>query len=312
VATRRVPRNKETPPASPQPPPSPLKPHPFIKWMRTAVIAGLLLGLSGLFLIEWFWVAVALIYVSFLVLVIDVWFEPELTRRWKIGVTVVAILLSAAFSWKIVFVPAPLPMQALITDGEYAAGTNIHGIVWKKGFTELRLIIINPSDHDYDNLSLSVQPIEPIAALAQDTNIPGVSFTDNKRVMVSPVNVNRITGQQTAIPVVILATDAGYTVNCPRLSRGTSIEIVMALAEMKNTPEQPSQKPPLENKDFMLRIRFDDSTSYWFGYPDGDNYLPQRPSTETVKVEGKYNAALRTRSITEKVKVSGHIPINLR
>jgi hypothetical protein len=312
LATRRVPRNKETPPASPQPPPSPLTPHPFIKWMRTAAIAGFLGGLSGLFLIEWFWVGVALIYLSFLVLLIDVWFEPELTRRWKIGVTVGIIVLSAGFSWKFVFVPAPLQMQAIITDGEYAPGTNLHGIIWKKGFTELRLFIWNSSDHDYDNLNLLIQPTEPIAAIAQGTNVSGITLSDNKRLMVSPVDVNHATGQQTAIPVVILATDAGYRMSCPRLSRETSIEIVMALAEMKNPPEQPSQKPPLENKDFMLRIRFDDSTSYWLGYPDGDDYLPQRPSTETVKIEGKYNAALRTRSITEKVKVSGHIPINLR
>jgi hypothetical protein len=280
--------------------------------MRTAVVAGFLVGLGGLLLIEWFWPAVALIYVSFLVLLIDVWFESELSRKWRIGIAVVLVSLIAAFSWGIVFVPAPLPMQAIITDAGYPPGTDINGIVWKKGFRELRLNIFNTSDRDYHNISLSIQPVEPIAAIKQRTNISGVVFYDNHRLTATPVDIDLITGQRTAIPVVLLATDAGYTVHCPSLPGGTSIEIVMALAEMKYPPEQPSQKPPLEDKNFMLRIRFDDGSSYWLGYTDGDDYLPQPPSTETVKVEGKYNAALRTRSIAEKVLVSGKLPIVVR
>jgi len=109
---------------------------------------------------EWFALAVAIIYVSFLVLLIDVWFESELTNKWRIGIAVVIVALIAAFSWRIVFVPAPLPMVAIITDAGYPPGTDINGIIWKPGFTELRLNILNTSDRNYQNISLSIQPVE--------------------------------------------------------------------------------------------------------------------------------------------------------
>jgi hypothetical protein len=300
VATPRAPR-KKSPPAS--------KLHPFIKWMRTAVLAGFLVGLGGLFLTEWFWLAVAIIYVGFLVLLVDLWFEPELTNNWKIGIAVVIVALIMVFSWTIVIVPAPLTMEAIITDAAYPPGTDIHGIIWKKGFTELRLNIFNTSNRNYQNMSLSIQPVEPIAAIKQNTNIIGVVFYDNRRINLTPMQINLSTGQRTALPLVLVATDSGYTMHCPSLPGGTSIEIVMALAEI-STP-QPSEKPPIEDKNGTLRIRFDDGSSYWFGYADGDVYVPQPPSTQTVKVEGKYEAALRTRPIAEKLKVSGHLPLNL-
>ena len=87
----------------------------------------------------------------------------------------------------------------------------------------------------------------------------------------------------------------------------------MALAEMKYPPAQPSQKLPLEDRNFMLRIRSnDDGSSYWFGYADGDDYLPQPPSTELVRVEGEYEVAERTRAISDKIKVLGHVPLKLQ
>ncbi|MGH7047750.1 MAG: hypothetical protein ACREE2_15325 [Stellaceae bacterium] len=277
-----------------------------MKWMRGVGITGVLIGLGGILFGEWFWPVVVLIYISLLAILIDVWFEPELVWKWKIGATAGTIALAAFFSWGIVFVRAPLPVTAMITDAGYPSGTNIHGIVWKTGFTELRLTLFNPSNYNYRNIALSIQPVEPIAAIVQSTNIPGVVFYDNHRLTASPIDINFMTGQRTALPMVILATDAGYTMHCPLLLGGTSVEIVMALAEMKYP-----QKPPIEEKNKMFRIKFDDGSAYWIGYQDGDDYLPQRPSTTTVKVKGQYDAARRRWLISEKVKVSGQLPLSV-
>jgi hypothetical protein len=279
--------------------------------MRTAGIAGLLVGLSSVVLLGWFWAGVVLIHISFAVLLIDLWLERELFRIWKIAATFIVLLIAGAFSWGFVFVPAPLAIQATITDGAYPPGTNLNGIVWRQGFTELRVDLYNQSIYNYDNVSVVIQPTEPIAAIAQRTTIPGVLFYDAKRLHTGVIQFN--SGKQTAIPAVIVATDAGYLMHCERLPAHTSIEIEIALAEIKwNPPAQPAPQLPSEDKNFTLRIKFDDGSTYWLGYPDGDVYLPARPSTQTVKVEGTYDAAFRGHAISEKVQMSGIIPLNLR
>ena len=281
-----------------------------MKWMRAAGILAFLLGLSAILFVGWFWAAVALVYLSFLILMTDVWFEPELTKGWKIGVAAVLIAFTAAFTWKMVLVEAPLSMQAIITDGDYQPGTNINGIIWKKGFAELRLMLFNPSHNDYHDVDLSLQPVEPIAAIKQGTNLSGVVFLD--RLRFSARMVAHVSGKNTALPFIIAATDAGYTMHCSDFPAQTSIEIVMALANVKwNPPAEPSQQPITEEKDFTLRVKFDDGSTYWLARPDGDVFLPQRPTTQSIKVEGTYDAALRTRSISEKVQVSGKIPPQL-
>ena len=152
--------------------------------------------------------------------------------------------------------PAPPGIQATITDGEYSPGTNINGIIWRKGFSELRVTLYNQSTHDYDNLSVLIQPTEPIAAIAQRTNIPGVLFYDQFRLQTAVIDINHLAGTQTAIPVSIVATDAGYLMHCIRLPAETSIEIEIALAEIRsNLPAQPSPSRPTEDKNFTVRIK---------------------------------------------------------
>lgn len=218
--------------------------HPIIKWLRTAGIAAELFGWGGLLLTGWFWPGVAFIYAGFLLLGIEACLEPELRGfvRWKIGIVVALIAFSAAFSWGIVFVRAPLEISAFVTDAEYPPGSKIAGIAWRPEFTELQMWVKNPSERNYDDVSVLIRPRSPIAAIAQLSNVPNVSFEDKNGFNSRFMDINPTTRTKTAIPLVLLATDAGYRMRCPHLPAGTPIQIVIALADIKwNPPAQRSQ-----------------------------------------------------------------------
>jgi hypothetical protein len=125
-----------------------LNSSPIVKWRRTAGIAAELLGLGELVLAEWSWPPIGCIYLGFALQAADVWFERDFHQKWEWKASAWAIILLAAagFSWKIVFVDAPLPVFALMTNGEYQHGTVLAGINWKREFTELDVDIQNPTE----------------------------------------------------------------------------------------------------------------------------------------------------------------------
>jgi hypothetical protein len=263
----------------------------------------------------WYWPGVTLIYAGFLLLCIDASIAPELKNspKWKIGIVTVLLAFGSAFSWAIVFVKAPLEISAIVTDAQYPPDSKIAGIVWRPEFTELQVWITNPSDRNYDDLTLVVRPTSAIAAIAQLTDVPNVSFEDKNGFTARLMDINPTAGTKNVVPLVLLATDTGYKMRCQHLSAGTEIKLEIALADIKwNPPAQRSSLPieeQVRDKNYILRFKFDDFSTYWEGHPDGDVYAPRPTSTEWIKVEGEYNAAQRTRSISQKIEVAGNLTI---
>ena len=220
----------------------------------------------------------------------------DFAKGWKIAISVIFLTAAGAFSWAFVFVEAVLPIGAIVTDVEYTTGTDRYGIKWRKEFTELQVIIANPSDRKYDDLNLLIKPTKAVTVIKQISSVPNVSFVDKYKSSTWIADYNPTTGKATRIPAVLVATDAGYTIQCPHLPTRSEIKILFVLANIKNPG--------------LVTIRFEDFSTYWVGNPDSDVYAP-RPMPRFVIVEGEYNAALRTRSISKKVDVSGKLPLEL-
>jgi hypothetical protein len=278
--------------------------------LRTTGAASLLLGLGVVFLAGWFWVGVAFIYSTFLLIGFDLWNEPKLQHEKLLRIVFIGLLFlgAAAFSSAFVFVAAPLDVSGLVTDGEYPLGSVISGIPWRPEFTELIIDIVNPTDRAYEDLNIVIRPTEPVVAVEQITTVPGVSFED-KNGFISHVLDIPPYGTSKVVPLDLLATDAGYRMRCSHLPAHSALKVEMALADIKWNPS-PKTNAPIEEtvrqSDYVMRIKFDDFSSYWKGHKDADVYTP-RPSIEWFKVEGNYTAMQRERSISEKVTVGGHI-----
>lgn len=289
--------------------------YPILKWLRGAGIAAEFFGWGGLLLAWWFWPAVVVIYLGFVLLSLDLWFEPDLrkTPLWRIGGITLMVLFAVAFSLGIVFVNAPLGVSAMMTDAEYPAGTVIAGIAWKPQFTEVQIWINNSSDRNYDDLDLVVRPSSAVAAIAQLTNLPGVSFEDKNGLGVRLMDINPTKSTSNVVPLILLATDAGYRIRCPHFPAKTMLKIVIALADIKWNPPANQSQIPIEqrvrDRDYILRLKFDDFSTYWQGHQNGDVYAPRPTSGEWMKVEGSYTVAERRRDISQRIAVGGELTI---
>jgi hypothetical protein len=292
-------------------PPRKKKPkrHPMLAWIIKAGIASELFGWGGLLISGWFVISTVLIYLGFLLFGIDLWFEPELAPKlgWRIVGTAVIVASAIAFSIGVVFVKAPLLASAEMTDGTYPAGTKIAEILWRPEYTEVDVYIRNPSDRPYDDLDVVMRTNSPIAAIAQKGNAcPGASFEDRNDYSNHLLDVNGKTGERTALPVVVLATDAGYRMRCAHLPANTTITVVIAMADLKWGGCATSGNPEKTLLDGCpIRIKFEDYSSYWIGLPGRDVFTPRPSSSDAVKVDKNYTVMYRRRSETQRIPIGG-------
>jgi len=283
--------------------------------LRTAGGAAELFGWGGLVFADWFWVGVTAIYLGFALLALDAWFEPDFRDNWKIkGIIFGAILaVAAAFSWAMVFVEGPLPAYAFATDGAYPIGTVISGISWRPQFTELNVDIENPQDKTYEDLNIVIRPTSAVAAIAQTSSISDVSFEDKNGLSTHMLDLNPRTGGSKAIPLVLLATDAGYRMRCGHLPAHAHLKILMALTDIKWNPQPSPPGTPIEeavrDPNYLLRVKADDFSTYWWGYREGEVYAPRPTSTEWLKIEGDYTVGRRRRTISQRIQIGGKITI---
>jgi hypothetical protein len=281
-------------------------------WLRTVGAAFGLLGFGALLMFDQFWLGTIFVYSCFVLLIVDVWCEQKLTLRWKLIASTILLLFAGVFGRAFFFVSCPLKVNGFETDAEYPEGTTLSGIKWRPEFTELRVRITNDSDFSYDEVAVLLRPSSAIAAIAQQSNVPNVSFEDNDRWDSRVTDLNANSGSKTAVPLVLLGTDAGYKVRCPHLAARTTIEVEIALADIKWNPKLPN--PNLlageiaQDKDFVIRARNNnDFASYWQGHAGGDVYAPRPTSSEFMKVEGSYSAVHRIRKISQDISLGGSI-----
>jgi hypothetical protein len=292
---------------------SPKKPsaHSLLVWLRGAGIASFIFGLGTMIFAGWYWVGVVLIYVAFLLVATDLWFETSLSKSARvIGIILIALVI-AGFSVGFVFVDAPLPVTAYVTDGEYPEGTDISGIPWKPQFTELRVQFDNNTDRTYEDLNIVIRPNDAVAAITQSTNVPSVSFEDKNDMSERIVDVDLGTGMKRTIPLDLLATDAGYRMRCPRLAGQTVVRVVMALADVRWNPNPPSSvRLPSEimrEPEYIQKFKNIDFSTYWLGHRYGNVYTPRPTSSSWVMVDGQYTVLQRRRTISQKIEVGGQI-----
>ena len=281
--------------------------RPIIRWVRAAGIAAEVFGWAALMVADYFWTGVTLIYLGFLLLILDLWFDPELSKKIisKFAVSFALLVAATFFTRAVVLADAPLEVTAIPTNADYPPDTKIAGINFRPEFTELQVIINNPTGRNYTDLNVVIRPSEPVAFITQSTNVPNVTFEDKNGFSVRMMAATSSAAK--AIPLSLLATDAGYRVRCPSLPAHSHITVEMALGDIKfGIDSDRIAKLPLvdqpNDKNFILRVKFDDFSTYWMGHQDGDVYITVRPKPQFVTIEGDYTAIWRNRSFSQKLQ----------
>jgi hypothetical protein len=283
--------------------------HPALAWARGISLFSVLSGGLGIMQPQFFWFSICLVYGGLLLAAADLCFEPSLSKTFKIVGVGAAIVLLIAFSLKIVFVSTPINFATLTTDFNYSPDKAPGGISWRPFFTELDLMVSNPTDGDYDNLDLLVRPDDPVAEIRQLSTLSDVSFEDEFGVT-THLTLEDV-GNGPPITLSFLATDAGYKVHCSHLPPHNSLKIVMALVKMNKGRElAPGEKAVIPSgftlQDFSMREIFtasDGRFTYWFGSIGNEGlYLP-KTKPKTVLIKGLYTAANRRKSVDQQVLV---------
>jgi hypothetical protein len=289
--------------------PAPLKQlHPLLAWCRGIGLFGVLCGGLGVMQPQFFWLSVGLVFAGLLLFAVDLYFESGISKNIKIIGCSLIVVIMALFAERVVFVPAPLPLNTLVSDFDYTPNLGPAGIAWSPFFTELDLIVTNPTDQNYDNLDVLVRPDTPIAAIKQLSSLTDVSFEDEYGV------TDRFTVDDggTPITMVFLATNAGYKVHCGRIPPRNSLKLVMAIAEIKKgQPREPGKPfvlpPDISLKDISVTQTFtekDGATfTYWFGSESNKSLYLSSPTPNKMLVTGSYIASNRTRRINIEFSV---------
>lgn len=250
--------------------------HPAVQYFRSIGFVSLLLGGAGLIFAEHFLIAIGLVYSGIVALAIDLCFEPWFRQAgWivkTIGVLVVLGVL-IGFSYSVVFVPAPLDMNAYVFPNEYAPGTMIAGYRWVYNATDLRLEIKNDSDGDYDKLDLDISTDMVFTHPAQITKIPNVSFwrPPGPNLLASIPIQGRDSDMASSEPMT-----ESIRVRCETLPMHTTMILIIPVIK----PRQ------------MIKTE-------WIG---GEPHFLESPiagkrDPDWVKVKGQFKAAMRIRNV---------------
>jgi hypothetical protein len=209
-----------------------------------------------------------------------------------------------------------LRVLTVVTSPEYKAGTVIEGIPWQPYYTQLDVIINNPTDASYEDVNVLIRPDYPVARIVQMSNLSDVSFEDKMgltmRMMIEqgPLYADGTSGPfGPASPYVFIATNAGYKVHCGRIPPDSSLRLVMALVDIKkfgkSIPYKPNMVIPMselpKESDFPAEIEFNTGETYWYVIPGVRNFFTPRPPPKKLTIEGSYIADNKRQRIKQEV-----------
>jgi hypothetical protein len=135
--------------------------HPLPLWLRYLRSLGIMSSCIGGGVLMWehFCVGVVFIYLAFVLLVLDFWFEPDLKLHPRLKISLILAVIAACFifTFEVVLVSALLETQALdFGSGSPDENGKVGDIQWKNDYRDIRLSVNNHTDNDYTNLRIDV------------------------------------------------------------------------------------------------------------------------------------------------------------
>lgn len=297
------------------PPSARINPLPALTWLPCSVIGGWqVIPLSYL-------TGVLIVYAGFALCLTECIWEPALLEKpypWQIALIGIVFTLATMFSINVVGALAPLTFDSYaMRKGEYPSGTVIAGILWNSHFTDLRVSITNPTDDDYSDIDIAIQPDKwnyKAAILQENTGCQLISM-GGKGINIMPNGIGgatSITGHRVGDEVDATTnvgdvfehflTSGGYRLRCGKFPAHSAVQVVFALAavDQKLIDKVLPPSPTAPKKDGTWRMGY-------FDLPLPMNkfdLLEPRPSPAVVIVEGHYNRKIKRFSISGCITVA--------
>jgi hypothetical protein len=236
MANRR--KRRKTHPAAPPTAPA------WLVVVRTVI--GPTFAIGGMQLIPTsYWLGAAVVYVGLALTFAEILLDPAFLRlpyQLKKVFLGIVLCVAALFTLKFVAVAAPLEVIADLAIGQYPTGTVVDGIQWDSQCTEVKVIVWNRSDSDYEAFDAFLQPDKPIVAAAPIADIPEVHvILPNPVTSMVETRGGFVGGIQVAIPgpdgkpenvPLKWGTYLRCRIQCQIIPRGSSTTISLVTAEL--------------------------------------------------------------------------------
>jgi hypothetical protein len=262
---------------------------------------------------------VALVYIGFVLCVIECIWEPALLRRpyqLQIALIAIVLILADAFSINVVLVLAPLTLDSYaIRTEEHPTGETIAKIAWDSHFTDLRVLITNPTDDDYRDVDMTAQPDRwnYRAAIFEENSGCQLTAMGGNSLLIVPSGkggATHVTGHRVGTSFQAeddagdvfepFIAERGYRLICAKLPSHFTVQLVFALVSVDQSlkdkvlpPNNPGAKPGTWGfgmAELLPMNKFD--------------LLEARPSTSHVDISGNYSRGFKRYSISLKISVA--------
>ena len=201
---------------------------------------------------------------------------------------------------------APLNVLANMQSGQINDVT-IASIQWSHNFGKLTIVVDNPTDMDYQDLDLLIQPDVLVAEAAQKTQVNGVAIWRDNIHSISLDNIDLATQHRTNFNYEPIAANTGYRVKAAVFPARTHTEFVFALVTIKIGPPAP---PNPFDPNYVIQIASHSNETgekfvVWFGSTKHtDAVFDNPPNIEKVKVKGHYTSQQIERRLDINMPVS--------
>jgi hypothetical protein len=258
---------------------------------------------------------VLIVYAGFVLCLAEFIWEPALLNKpYQVQIALIGIVfaLAVAFSINVVSLSAPLNFDSYaMRNGEYPSGTVIAGIHWDSHLTDLRVSITNPTDADYYNLDLAVQPDkwnykagmleENTGCLLTSIGGNGLLIVDSAKGGENRVTMHRVGDKFEASDSLgdvfeHFITEGGYRLRCDKFPAKFTVQIVFALASIK--PELRAKFLP---RDMKPGVNL--TVTEWLPMNKFD-ILEVKPSPSRVAIQGNYARGIKRFSISRTVQIT--------
>jgi hypothetical protein len=270
----------------------PTKARMFLRWLGPALLA--LFGLGGPLVTapQYFWWWAVGFYVALLVMALDV-----VTERWrwliKSAALMVPAVLALVFTYGIVLAKAPLDIRVYAFVGA-RTGSRLGGIAWRDEFADVRVTLDNGSEHNYEDLDVSVMvPELAIINVAQVGRFPltGVSIVqDGSRFDVNSTSTDAKGSKRVEEMVFMGTVNVPYRILIEKLPKHTAVGFTVAVADASPMLNAMKDGRRIESSGGASTATFKAGE-----LPKGKltSFYGPRPKPTSVVVGGSYKAVFR-------------------
>jgi len=249
--------------------------------------------------------------VAVVAIALAVFFHPLLGSQhlvvrvmWTLGAGCAAGLLAYYTLW-IDLSKAVVETAILASNAKQPPNTMIGGMQWQDSFTELSVMLSNPTKWDYENLDVEIIPDKPVIAAQIGSPAIEASLWRIGTAPIYSLTQGMPDGTEQKVDLVPIASEFGYRLRVPLIPKESFVVVRMAIAGLKpfsgkkNTTNDLGFSKPY----YVQRLKYTNGQSIWYGHAErpASVFIPAKP--RKVEIQGSFEVLKAKKDVKQEVPI---------